>query len=122
LALRSGGAVVALNYRLAPEHRFPAAWDDAWLAVRTLHAEGLQRWGIDPTRIAIGGDSAGGTLAAATALRARDEGLRLAQQVLITPGMGNRHETGSRKRFANGFLIESATIEWFFDHAIVPAR
>lgn len=122
LAWRSGGAVVALDYRLAPEHRFPAAWDDAWLAVQTLHAEGLQRWGIDPTRIAIGGDSAGGTLAAATALRARDEGLRLAQQVLITPGMGNRRETGSRKRFANGFLIESATIEWFFDHAIVPAQ
>ena len=90
--------------------------------MQTLHAEGLQRWGIDPTRIAIGGDSAGGTLAAATALRARDEGLRLAQQVLITPGMGNRRETGSRKRFANGFLIESATIEWFFDHAIVPAQ
>ena len=122
LAWRSGGAVVSLDYRLAPEHRFPAAWDDAWLAVQTLHAQGLPRWGIDPTRIAIGGDSAGGTLAAATALQARDRGLRLALQVLITPGMGDRRETGSRRLFANGFLIEAATIEWFFDHTIATEQ
>jgi acetyl esterase len=122
LARRSGAAVVSLDYRLAPEHRFPAAWDDAWLALRTLWREGRERWGLDPSRIAIGGDSAGGTLAAATALRARDEGLDLSLQVLITPGMGSRRESGSRKMFANGFLIESATIEWFFDHAIDPAQ
>jgi acetyl esterase len=122
LAWRSGGAVVSLDYRLAPEHRFPAAWDDAWLALQTVWREGRERWGLDTSRIAIGGDSAGGTLAAATALRARDELLPLALQVLITPGMGNRRETGSRKLFGNGFLIESATIEWFFDHAIDPSQ
>ncbi len=122
LAWRSGGAVVSLAYRLAPEHRFPAAWEDAWLALHTLAREGRERWGLDTSRIAIGGDSAGGTLAAATALRARDEGLRLALQVLITPGMGNRRETGSRKLFGTGFLIDSATIEWFFDHVIDPAQ
>ncbi len=117
LALRSGGAVVALDYRLAPEHPFPAAWEDAWAALQALHAQG-PALGLDPGRIAIGGDSAGGTLAAATALRARDEGLPLALQLLVTPGIGDRADSGSRRLFANGFLIDAATVQWFFDHTI----
>jgi len=121
LAHRSGATVVALDYRLAPEHRFPVAVDDCFDALSVLYRSGA-RWGLDSSRLALGGDSAGGTLAAATALRARDQGLRLALQVLITPGMGNRRETGSRRLFAHGFLIESATIEWFFDHAIDPEQ
>lgn len=117
LALRTGGAVLALDYRLAPEHPFPAAWDDAWAALRWLEGQGSPL-GVDTQRIAIGGDSAGGTLAAATALRARDEGLPLALQLLITPGTSDRHDTGSRRLFAQGFLIDSATVTWFFDHAV----
>ena len=117
LALRSGGAVVALDYRLAPEHPFPAAWDDAWAALQALRAQG-PALGLDPGRMAVGGDSAGGTLAAATALRARDEGIDLALQLLITPGIGDRADSGSRRLFANGFLIDAATVQWFFDHTI----
>lgn len=121
LALRSGGAVVALDYRLAPEHRFPAAWDDAWAALCDLRHR-APSLGLDPGRVAVGGDSAGGTLAAATALRARDEALRLVHQLLITPGMGDRTETGSRRQFAKGFLIDSETVSWFFDHLLGPAE
>jgi len=120
LALRSGAAVLALDYRLAPEHPFPAAWDDAWAALCWLVAHGEQL-GLDTRRIAIGGDSAGGTLAAATALRARDEGLQLSLQLLITPGMSDRADTGSRRLFGQGFLIDSATVTWFFDHAVPKA-
>jgi acetyl esterase len=119
LALRSGAAVVALDYRLAPEHRFPAAWDDVWSALTALHS-GATDLGLDGRRIAIGGDSAGGTLAAATALRARDEGLQLVLQLLVTPGIGDRADSGSRRLFANGFLIDAATVHWFFDHAVPP--
>jgi len=120
-ALRSGGAVLALDYRLAPEHPFPAAWDDAWAALCWLREKGVQ-WGLDTGRIAVGGDSAGGTLAAATALRARDKHVPLALQLLITPGTSDRADTGSRRLFAQGFLIDSATVEWFFDHAVPRAH
>jgi acetyl esterase len=121
LALRSGGAVVALDYRLAPEHRFPTAVDDAWAALRWLqdNATALQ---LDGTRLAVGGDSAGGTLAAVCALRARDHGLHLALQLLITPGTSAYGGTASRRLFANGFLLDAGTIDWFFDHYIEHAH
>jgi acetyl esterase len=117
IALRSGGAVVALDYRLAPEHRFPIAVDDTFAALRWLaaHAASL---GLDGTRLAVGGDSAGGTLAAVAALQARDHGLRLALQLLITPGTTAHADTPSHKLFANGFLLDATTIAWFFDQYI----
>jgi len=118
LALRSGGAVLALDYRLAPEHRFPAAVDDAWQAMRWLAEGGAATLGLDGARLAVGGDSAGGTLAAASALHARDIGLRLALQLLITPGTTANMDTGSHALFANGFLLDSANVAWFFDHYI----
>ena len=117
IALRSGAAVVALDYRLAPEHRFPAAVDDSWAALRWLAAEG-HRLGLDGHRLAVGGDSAGGTLAAVAAILARDQGLPLALQVLITPGTTAHADTPSHRLFANGFLLEAAGIAWFFDHYI----
>jgi acetyl esterase len=117
LALRSGAAVVALDYRLAPEHRFPSAVDDAWAALQWLHAH-VTTLGLDGTRLAVGGDSAGGTLAAVCALRARDQGLPLALQLLITPGTSAHGDTASRHLYANGFLLDAATIDWFFDHYI----
>ena len=118
LAARSGAAVVALDYRLAPEHRFPAAAHDSWAALRWLAGEGAQRLGLDGSRLAVGGDSAGGTLAAVSALHARDEGLPLALQVLITPGTTAHADTDSHREFAEGFLLDQAAIVWFFDHYI----
>ena len=117
LALRSGAAVIALDYRLAPENRFPAAVDDCWAVMKWLSgaAESL---GLDGTRIAVGGDSAGGTLAAVSALHARDIGLKLALQLLITPGTTAHADTASHKLFANGFLLDAASIAWFFNHYI----
>ena len=117
LALRSGVAVLALDYRLAPEHRFPAAVEDSWGALQWLfrHAGTL---GLDGSRLAVGGDSAGGTLAAVLALLARDAGLPLALQVLITPGTTALADTASHARYAEGFLLEKAGIAWFFDQYI----
>jgi acetyl esterase len=117
LALRSGCAVVSLDYRLAPEHPFPAAVDDTWAAMRHLAAH-ADDCGLDGTRLAVGGDSAGGTLAAVAAIHARDIGLPLGLQLLITPGTAARPETASHRLFANGFLLDAAAIEWFFDHYI----
>ena len=121
LALRSGAAVVALDYRLAPEHRFPAAVDDAWAAMHWLAAHGATL-GLDGARLAVGGDSAGGTLAAVCAIRARDIGLPLRLQLLITPGATAYADTPSHARFAHGYLLEAESIEWFFDQYIDRAR
>jgi acetyl esterase len=112
LALRSGGAVVALDYRLAPEHRFPAAVDDSWAALRWLADD--RTLGLDGTRLAVGGDSAGGTLAAVAALQARDGSLPLALQLLITPGTAAYTDSASHRRYAHGYLLDAETIEWFF--------
>jgi acetyl esterase len=117
LALRSGAAVVALDYRLAPEHRFPTAVDDAWDALQWLARQGGEL-GLDAARLAVGGDSAGGTLAAVAALQARDAGLALRLQVLITPGTTAHADTPSHAAFAHGFLLEAEDIAWFFDHYI----
>jgi acetyl esterase len=121
LALRSGAAVVALDYRLAPEHRFPVAVDDAWAAMGwlALNADSI---GLDGSRLAVGGDSAGGTLAAVSALHARDLGLPLRLQLLITPGTSAHAQTASRRRFASGYLLDAKGLAWFFDHYITSAQ
>jgi acetyl esterase len=116
-ALRSGAAVVALDYRLAPEHRFPTAVEDAWAALQGLASAG-DRLGLDTRRLAVGGDSAGGTLAAVCALLARDAGLPLVLQVLVTPGTIARGDTPSYARFGHGFLLDTEVIDWFFDQYI----
>ncbi|UZD53624.1 alpha/beta hydrolase [Caldimonas aquatica] len=117
LALRAGCAVVSYEYRLAPEHRFPTAVEDCWAALRALGPAAAE-WGLDGGRLAVGGDSAGGTLAAVCAILARDHGLGLAAQLLITPGTCAHQDTGSHRLFAQGFVLERAAIDWFFDHYI----
>ncbi len=119
LALRSGGAVLSLDYRLAPEHPFPAAVDDSWSAMKWLAGQG-DALGLDVSRLAVGGDSAGGTLAAVCALHARDIGLPLSLQLLITPGTTAHADTASHKLFADGFLLDAVAIQWFFEHYIPP--
>ena len=89
IAARAGVAVVAVDYRLAPEHPAPAAAEDAVAALRWIAAE-AGRLGLDPARLAVGGDSAGGSLAAVAAIAARDAGLALRGQVLIYPSTDNR--------------------------------
>ena len=121
IARRSGAAVLALDYRLAPEHRFPAAVDDAWATMRWL-AEHAATLGLDPARLAVGGDSAGGTLAAVCALHARDLGLPLRHQLLITPGTTAHADTPSHHAFASGYLLEADGINWFFDQYIDRAQ
>ena len=120
LALRSGVAVVALDYRLAPEHRFPTAVDDAWAAMHWL-AEHAETIGLDGSRLAVGGDSAGGTLAAVCAIHARDAGLPLRLQVLIMPGTTAHADTPSHRQFARGYLLDAEGIAWFFDQYIARA-
>jgi acetyl esterase len=114
LASRSGGAVVAPDYRLAPEHRFPTAVDDAFAALRWLVGEGGVSLGLDSSRLAVGGDSAGGTLAAVCAILARDAGLPLALQMLIYPGTTGHQDTPSHQLYANGPLLTKALIDYFF--------
>ena len=116
LASVSGCAVVAIEYRLAPEHPFPAAVDDALAGFRWVVAH-AERLGIDPERVAVGGDSMGGSLAAVVSHRARDEGgPRPAYQLLIYPSTNRGGSTRSRKLFAQGFFLTESLLAWFVDH------
>ncbi|MBE0475409.1 alpha/beta hydrolase [Rhodoferax sp.] len=107
-------AVLSVGYRLAPEHCFPTAFEDAWDAVQWVAAHGAEK-GLDPNRIAVGGDSAGGTLAAACAVQARDAGVALRLQLLFYPGCCAHQDTPSHKTFGHGFVLEAAHIDYFFD-------
>lgn len=117
LAHLAGCAVVSLDYRLAPEHQFPTAINDAWDALQWLHQHG-QTLNLDSSRMAVGGDSAGGTLSAACALLARDAGLPLQLQLLIYPGTCAYQDTESHLRYATGLVLEREAIHWFFDHYV----
>ena len=110
-------AVVSLDYRLAPEHRFPTAMNDAWDATQWLAANAPQ-FGLDASRLAVGGDSAGGTLAATCAIEARDVGLPLALQLLFYPGCAGWPTAPSHMRFGHGLVLEQPHIDWFFDNFI----
>jgi acetyl esterase len=107
--------VVSVGYRLAPEHVFPAAVDDGWTALNWVFAHGPDLGG-DPTRLAVGGDSAGGTLAAATALRAKAEGgPKLAAQLMFYGSAGYPFEaTASRQAFKDGPILTSQDIDYFW--------
>jgi acetyl esterase len=108
-------AVVSLDYRLAPQWKFPTAVHDAWDALAWVreNAAGLR---LDGARLAVGGDSAGGTLAAVTAIAARDAGWPLALQLLFYPGTAGHQDTPSHKTFAHGFILEEPHISYFFNH------
>jgi acetyl esterase len=120
LAAAAGCMVVSVDYRLAPEHRFPAAVDDCW-AVTAWLAEHGGEIGAAPERLAVGGDSAGGNLAAVMALRARDAGQRLRLQLLVYPVTDSDLDTPSSLRNATGFGLTRAGMAWFWDHYVPDA-
>lgn len=121
VATEAQAVVIAVDYRLAPEHRFPAAVEDAWNAT-TWSAAQASELGIDPTRMAVGGDSAGGGLAAVVALMARDSSkLRLALQALIYPVLDLRTDTPSYSEFAEGYFLTRAGMQWYIaQYATTP--
>jgi acetyl esterase len=121
IAARSGALVVSVDYRLAPEHPFPAPHDDCWAATAWL-AEHGEEWGGDASRVAVCGDSAGANLAAGVAIRARDEGLPLALQALIYPCIDDRQgDYPSMTENAHGYFLTAADMVWFWNH-FVPAE
>lgn len=117
LANRAECAVFSIEYRRAPEHPFPAAFEDAYAAVEWVaeHAEAI---GVDPQQVAIGGDSAGGNLSAAVALAARDrDGPDLAHQLLIYPAVNapTLRWMDSYEENGEGYFLEYESIEWYYD-------
>ncbi|WP_419842123.1 alpha/beta hydrolase [Candidatus Poriferisodalis sp.] len=127
LTMLAGVVTVSADYRLAPEHRFPAAIDDCCAATQWVvdHAGEL---GVDPARVAVGGDSAGGNLAAAVALKCRDGAAageacsQPALQVLVYPVTDFERNTPSMIANAEGYLLTRSTMTWFDDHYCPPSE
>ncbi len=116
LTAEAGISVVSVDYRLAPEHKFPAAADDAWAAIRWVAAHAAEL-GVDGARLAVGGDSAGGNLAAVVALMARDAGgPALALQALLYPVTDVAAESRSYADLADGYLLTREGMRWFIAH------
>lgn len=113
LADRAGCLVYAVDYRLAPEHRFPSAVEDAWSATEWVA-------GLGSGPLAVGGDSAGGNLAAVIALRARDRGLPLALQLLVYPVTDHDFDRLSYREFATGYGMSRDDMRWYWDHYLGP--
>jgi acetyl esterase len=121
LASHAQAAVVSVNYRLAPEHKFPAALDDAFSAVQWT-AENASRYGWSADRVAVGGDSAGATLAAAVCLRSRERGgPAIALQLLVYPVLDDDFTTDSYRRFGESLTLTQRDIQWFHSHYVNAA-
>ncbi len=120
LAHLSGVRVLSVDYRLAPEHPFPAAADDALAASLDARARAAEL-GADPARVAVGGDSAGGNLAAVVALDLRADAAAPAFQLLIYPGLDMSRTQPSRLRFGEGFVLTEDNMTWYEDQ-YVPDR
>ena len=113
LAFAGGFSVVAVDYRLAPEHPFPAALEDCLAATHALHQR-AQEWDINPARLAVGGDSAGGSLATLVCLALRDAGEHwLHAQLLIYPAVDFAADTESLRTNGQGYLLTTAALEMF---------
>jgi len=121
LALASGCAVLSADYRLGPEHRFPAAVDDCVAVTRWARAEAATL-GIDAARIAVGGDSAGGNLAAVVAIAERDAGTPLAYQLLIYPATDMRALAPSHRTNGQGYMLTAESIAYYRGHYLSDER
>lgn len=116
LANASGCTVVSVDYRLAPEHKFPVPLEDCYAAA-TYVAEHASEFNGDASRLAVGGDSAGGNLAAAVSLMARDRGgPRIAFQLLVYPVTDWSFDTPSYRDNAEGYFLTTASMRWFWSH------
>jgi len=121
LTAEAGVTVVNVDYRLAPEHKFPAAADDAWAATRWTVAHASE-FGVDAGRLAVGGDSAGGNLAAVVALQARDAGAPIIKlQVLVYPVTDVAAESRSYQDFSEGYMLTRESMRWFTAHYLAAA-
>jgi acetyl esterase len=129
LAIETGAVVVSVDYRRPPEVRFPGAFEDAFAAIRDV-VERIAEFGGDGKRIGVAGDSAGGNLAAATAIACRDAGIKLAAQLLVYPVTdvaGNFADAKENARFpsrtenAEGYFLSRAVMEWFCGHYLTHA-
>jgi acetyl esterase len=121
LANRTGCVVISINYQKAPEHKFPIALEDCYAATQWVFkwAETLK---LDPARIGVIGDSSGGNLAAAVALKARDEnGPALVWQMLIYPALRGTSDSPSAHAYASGYTLERAGMEYFWSHYVRSA-
>jgi acetyl esterase len=119
----AGCVTVSVDYRLAPEHKFPAGPEDCYAAAKWVADNGAALR-VDPNRVAVGGTSAGGTLAAAVALMARDRGgPRLAYQLLVYPATTSVLTTASHREFATDsyYILSRADMEWFWGHYLADA-
>jgi acetyl esterase len=113
LAVEAGCRVVAVDYRRAPEHPFPAPHEDAWAAFRDVVARAAEL-GLDPARVGVAGDSAGGNLAAGVSRVARDAGGPAPRvQALVYASLDQTRDTASTERFASGFLLSRDDIRWY---------
>jgi acetyl esterase len=124
LAIETGAVVVSVDYRRPPETRFPGAFEDAFAALRDV-SERIGEFGGDASRLGLAGDSAGGNLAAASAIACRDAGIDLAAQLLVYPVtdvLGNYADAKQNARFpsraenADGYFLSRAVMEWFCGH------
>src|SRR5204863_10195768 len=127
LAIETGAVVISVDYRRPPEVRFPGAFEDAFAATRDVVARSAE-FGGDINRVGVAGDSAGGNLAATTAIACRDAGIKLAAQLLVYPvtdAFGGFADAALNARFpsraenADGYFLTRATLQWFCAHYLV---
>ena len=120
LCVEAACIVISVDYRLAPEHKYPAAVDDAWAATQWV-AKNATAFGGDARRIAVGGDSAGGNLAAVVSLKAKAvDGPPLVFQLLIYPGTEMSCSFASHETFGQGYRLTRELIQWFYTHYFSP--
>lgn len=116
IANQANCVVISVDYRLAPEHKFPAAIEDAYAAVKWVATNGSEIQ-VNPNKIAVGGDSAGGNLATVVSMMARDKGgPSIVQQTLLYPVTNHSFDTISYEENADGYFLTKATMKWFWNH------
>jgi len=118
IANKTGSVVVSVDYRLSPEYKYPVPFNDSYEALKWVHENALDLNG-DPSNIIVGGDSAGGNLSAAVALRSRDEnGPNISAQILIYPVTNLSYDTPSYNQFQKGYGLDKELMVWFVDHYV----